>query len=144
MNTSFVMYVLPLISVIACNVAYHLLSRRIPSDSNPFAGLIITYAVACAISTVLFYFTCKTDIPKEFSKINICSILMGIAVVGIEGGFLMMYRGGWEVSKGSLVANISLAVVLAFIGIIFLKEGISARKIVGIVLCVCGVIFVNL
>lgn len=69
---------------------------------------------------------------------------MGFAVVGIEGGFLMMYRNGWEVSKGSLVANILLAVVLAFIGFLFLKEEVTVKKMIGIALCVGGVIFVNL
>ena len=144
MNESWLSYFFPLVSVVVCNVVYHLLSRKIPSGVNPFAGLIITYAVACVFSIIMFFMTCRRDITQEISKLNIYSILMGFAVVGIEGGFLMMYRNGWEVSKGSLVANILLAVVLAFIGFLFLKEEVTVKKMIGIALCVGGVIFVNL
>ena len=144
MNESWLSYFFPLVSVVVCNVVYHLLSRKIPSGVNPFAGLIITYAVACVFSIVMFFMTCRRDITQEISKLNICSILMGFAVVGIEGGFLMMYRNGWEVSKGSLAANILLAVVLAFIGFLFLKEEVTVKKMIGIALCIGGVMFVNL
>jgi len=144
MNESWLSYYLPLVSVVVCNAVYHLLSRKIPSGVNPFAGLIITYAVACIFSIIMFFMTCQRDITKEISKLNIFSILMGFAVVGIEGGFLMMYRNGWEVSKGSLVANILLAIILAIIGFLLLKEEVTVKKMIGIALCIGGVMFVNL
>ena len=137
-------YILPLLLVVASNIAYHLMSKKIPADLNPFASLIITYAVGCVISAALFFMTCRTGITKEFMKINIYSILLGVAIVGLEGGFLLMYRNGWELSRGSLAANIILAIVLAIIGTFFFKETMTAKKAIGIALCIAGVFLVNI
>ena len=48
----------------------------------------------------------------EISKINILNILLGLVVVVIEGGYIIMYRLGWEISKGVLIANICIATLL--------------------------------
>ncbi|EKQ53525.1 MAG: EamA-like transporter family [Clostridium sp. Maddingley MBC34-26] len=55
-----------------------------------------------------------------------------------------MYRVGWNISKGSLIANVSLVMLLIIIGVLFYKEHIGLYKIVGIVCCIVGLIFVNL
>nr|WP_242982139.1 MULTISPECIES: EamA family transporter [unclassified Clostridium] len=59
-------------------------------------------------------------------------------------GYLYMYRVGWNISKGSLIANVSLVMLLIIIGVLFYKEHIGLYKIVGIVCCIVGLIFVNL
>ena len=137
-------YILPLLLVVLSNTAYQLLSKKIPSALNPFAGLMVTYAVGFIISTVMFFLTCHTGTAKEFSKVNICSFLLGAAIVGLEGGFLLMYRNGWELSRGSLTANILLAIVLVVIGMIFFRESMTVKKAFGIALCIIGVFFVNI
>ncbi|WPC43368.1 transporter [Clostridium sp. JS66] len=97
---------MPLLVVIICNVCYHLTSKNMSNTSNPFIGLIATCGVACFISIITFLITSKSNLTMEISSINISNILLGLLVVGIEGGYIIMYRLGWEISKGALISNI--------------------------------------
>ena len=56
----------------------------------------------------------------------------------------MAYRAGWQVSVGSLVANIALAVILVFVGALFYQEKITGFQAVGILLCLAGLVFLNI
>ena len=44
---------------------------------------------------------------------------------------------------GSLVSNIALAVLLILIGVLLYKESINIQKIIGIGLCLTGLILIN-
>lgn len=133
----------PLLLVILCNIGYHLISKNISNGINPFLGLVGTYGVACFVSACLFMVTKNTIFQNNKSGISIYNILMGIVIIGVEGGYMLMYRAGWEISKASLMANICLAVVLMFVGVFFYKEGIDLRKIAGIALCIIGIVLLK-
>jgi drug/metabolite transporter (DMT)-like permease len=75
--------------------------------------------------------------------LNWTSPLLGIAIVGLEFGYIMAYRAGWNISVGSLVANILLALALIPIGILFYQEGFGLNKILGAILCIAGLILIN-
>jgi len=136
-------YVLSFLSAVISSTAYHLLSKSIPKNVSPFLGLALTYAVAMITSLCLFFLTCKTGFQKEFLHLSIFNVLMGFTVAGIEGGFLIMYRSGWEISKGPLSVNITLAVILLIIGAVFFKEELNIKKIIGIILCISSVFLMN-
>ena len=68
---------------------------------------------------------------------------MGIAVVGLEAGFLYMYKAGWNVSTGQIISSAILAVVLIFVGYLFYHEAITFQKIIGIAICMVGLYFIN-
>lgn len=55
----------------------------------------------------------------------------------------MAYRSGWNISIGSLVANILLALILVPVGILFYKENFGFNKVLGIAFCIAGLIFIN-
>ncbi|MPN55164.1 hypothetical protein SDC9_202843 [bioreactor metagenome] len=55
----------------------------------------------------------------------------------------MMYKVGWNISIGSLVANICLAVALVLIGVFLYRENLSMNNIIGMILCISGLIFIN-
>lgn len=69
--------------------------------------------------------------------------MLGVAIVGLEFGYIMAYRAGWNISVGSLVANIILAIVLIPVGIFFYKEGFDLNKVFGVILCLAGLILIN-
>jgi drug/metabolite transporter (DMT)-like permease len=140
MNVS---YLVPLFVVIICNVCYHLISKNISSTANTFIGLFITYGVACLISALAFLITSKNYFITEVTKVSISNILLGLVVVGVEGGYILMYRGGWEVSKGSLIANMCIAIILLIAGALVFKEGITIKKAMGISLCIMGIFLIN-
>ncbi len=136
-------YFTPLLIVIICNVCYHLISKNISSTTNTYMGLIITYGVACLISALAFFITSKNDFIEEVTKVSISNILLGLVVVGIEGGYILMYRSGWEISKGSLISNMCIAIILLIIGVLVLKEGITIKKLMGVVLYLMGFLLIN-
>lgn len=56
---------------------------------------------------------------------------------------MLMYRAGWEVSKASVCANIILAVLLLIIGTVFFKELLDIKKIIGVLLCILGIVLLR-
>lgn len=136
-------YMLPLITVVICNLFYHLLSKSIPSNVNPFLGLGATYGVAFLGSILLFFATKDSMFANENNRISLFNYLMGAVIIGVEGGYMFMYRVGWEVSKASVIANIVLAVLLVFVGVMLFNETIDLKKIIGIVFCLIGIILLK-
>lgn len=137
-------YAAPIILVIVSNTLYHLICKNTPSSVNPFAGLIVTYGTAFLGSIILMFITKKTTVYEEIQQLSITNLLMGFVIIGVEGGYMLMYQKGWEISKGSLIANISIAVILFFIGKMFFNESVSIQKILGIIACIIGIFLVNL
>lgn len=85
-----------------------------------------------------------SDVVGEISKINWVSVILALAIVGLEVGYVFVYRAGWAISTASVVANIGLACVLIVLGYFLYKENISINQIVGIVVCMFGLVLINL
>ena len=119
-------------------------SKSVPNDVNAFGTLMITYITSAIICSVLFLLMTKPDnVSFEMAKINWTSIALGVAIIGLETGYILMYRNGWKISSGSVVANICLAIALLVIGFILYKENISIKQIIGIIACAIGLILVT-
>ena len=139
-----VLYVLPIVLIVVSNVVYNVCQKSTPQSANPFSALLITYLTAAILTLIASAFY-KTDkgFLQSFNELNWTSVALGVAIVGLELGYLMAYRAGWNISVGSLVANILLAIMLIPIGILFYKEGFALTQIVGVAFCVVGLILIN-
>ena len=116
-----------------------------PSDVNPFGALMVTYLVATIISAIIFlYMVGPSNVVGEISKINWVSVILALAIVGLEVGYVFVYRAGWTISTASVVANIGLACVLIVLGYFLYRENVSINQIVGIVVCMFGLVLINL
>ena len=60
-----------------------------------------------------------------------------------EFGYILLYRAGWKISMASLLANVSVALLLAGIGVLLYKDVLMPRQIIGIILCLAGVFFLR-
>lgn len=138
------MYVFSIVLIVASNIMYNICQKSTPQNTNPFSALLVTYLIAAMLSIIAFQFY-KTDkgFFQSFKDINWTSIALGISIVGLEFGYLMAYRAGWNISIGSLVANIFLALLLIPIGIFFYKEGFEFNKVLGAAFCIVGLILIN-
>lgn len=135
----------PILIVILSNTFYNVCMKSMPGDVNPFAALFITYIVSAIITLIIFVVMVKPEnVMSEMSKVNWTSIVLAFAVVGLEFGYVFVYRAGWTVSTASVVANIGLACVLVFVGYFLYKENVSLNQILGIVVCMFGLILINL
>lgn len=138
------MYVFSIIIIVASNILYNICSKSIPEKANPFSSLFITYLTAAIITIIAFkFYKADKGLFQSFKDLNWTSIVLGFCIVGLEFGYIMAYRAGWNISIGSLVANILLALMLIPVGILFFKEGFGLNKTIGIVFCIIGLIFIN-
>ena len=101
----------PMLMVVGANTVYNICAKSVPDKLNSFAALTINYLVAAGLSMALFYLTSGggKSLVQEMVKTNWAPVVMGLTVVGLELGYIFIYRAGWKVSVASLVANIALA-----------------------------------
>jgi multidrug transporter EmrE-like cation transporter len=64
-------------------------------------------------------------------------------VVGLDVGFLMLYRSGFDVSLGQSVTQSGAALILLFAGVALFREKISLGNLAGVALCVVGLWLIN-
>lgn len=135
----------PILIVILSNTFYNICMKSMPSDVNPFGALMVTYIVSAIITAIIFVFMVKpSNVVFELSKVNWTSIVLALVLVGLEVGYVFVYRAGWSVSTVSVVANIGLACVLLVVGYFLYKENVSMQQILGIFVCMAGLILINL
>lgn len=138
------MYVMSIVIIVISNVLYNICQKSTPESVNPFSSLLVTYLTASVITVItLLFFYADKNIAQSFKQINWTSFGLGISIVGLEFGYLMAYRAGWNISEGSLIANILLALMLIPVGMLFYKEGFALNKIIGVLFCIVGLILLN-
>ncbi|MBQ2879837.1 MAG: EamA family transporter, partial [Anaerotignum sp.] len=85
----------------------------------------------------------QKNLLQEFSKANWATYVLAATIVFLEFGYLMVYRAGWPISIASLISNLVVCCILLFVGVLFYKESISARQLIGCAVCVIGLIMVS-
>ena len=130
--------------VVFSSVLYHISQRTIAPGAHPVISLIVTYLVAIGLSTILLLvFPLRTSLREAIGELNRASLVLAVAIVGLEIGFLLAYRAGWNVSLAGVATNVAGALVLLPVGIAFFKERPSALNLVGVVVCLLGLWMVN-
>ena len=138
-------YLWPMVLIVVSNVFYNILTKETPEKANPFLSLVITYLIGAVVSFIIYLMKSGSvvGVLKDLKNLNWTSFLLGIAIVGLEAGYIYLYRAGWQISIGSLVANITLAIALLLVGVCIYHDMVGLKQIIGIALCVVGLIFIN-
>jgi drug/metabolite transporter (DMT)-like permease len=133
------------ITLAICSSAlYHFVAKCTPANVNFTASLLVTYAVAFTITLFTFFFLpAKHGILAELKQLNWTSIGLAFAIVGIEFGFLLVYRAGWHLGIAAVLTNVVASLILLPVAILFFKDKISWVNIVGIFICLIGLIMLN-
>lgn len=130
---------LPIALTIAANAGYHLLQKTIRPDVSPLASLCVTYSVALAASVLALLFWPGTEpVGAALRRAGPTSYLLGVAIVGLEVGFLLAYRAGWDLAVTAAYANVAVALVLLPVGLALFGERLDARRVGGLVLAIAG------
>lgn len=134
----------PILLIVLSNCFYNICSKSTPQGIHPFGTLMITYISAAIVTGIMFVVLVRPEnVVSELSKINWTSIVLAFAIIGLETGYLLAYRAGWQVNTAPLVANTCLAVALIVIGALLYKESITLKQIAGIIVCLFGMILIN-
>lgn len=131
-------FFLPLGLTILSNVVYHLSQKSVPRNADPMLALAVTYVVALAVTVAVLLTTSGVPGGPSFRTLNWATYATGIAIVGVEFGFLLAYRSGLNVSLGAVTSNVTVALVLLPLGVLFFRERITVTNVAGIALCLIG------
>lgn len=133
----------PMLVVVGANTLYNIGTKSTPEEINAFASLSVTYLIAMLCSVGMFFVTsAEKDLALELSKINWTAFVLGIAIVGLEYGFICVYRAGWKIGVAGLFASIALACVLLLAGFLFYGEALTPRQLMGVGVCAVGLILI--
>jgi multidrug transporter EmrE-like cation transporter len=129
---------------IAATVAYHIVMKLTPAAANPYLSLAVTYAVVTVAFAVIYAaLPGAASLRAAIGELNWTTATLGIVVVFLDLGFLMIYRGGFDVSLGQIITQSAAALLLLLIGVAFFAEKLTMVNIAGILLCVLGLFLIN-
>jgi drug/metabolite transporter (DMT)-like permease len=143
MKSMFLFYISILLAI-ASSALYHFSAKSTPSNVNFPVSLVFTYLVALGITGVIaLLFPSQNGVLFELRRLNWASVLLGIAIVGIEFGFLLVYRSGWNLGLAAVLVNVVASLILVPVAILFFKDRFSWVNIVGIAVCLVGLLMLN-
>ncbi len=133
-----------IILAICSSALYHFTAKSTPSNVNYTVSLLVTYGVAFIVVLFTFvFFPLRNGIAFELKQLNWASIGLAIAIVGIEFGFLLTYRSGWNLGIAAVLVNVVASLILVPVAIFFFKDKISWVNILGILVCLVGLVMLN-
>ena len=129
---------------ILCTVGYHLVLKLTPAGVNPLLSLMLTYAlVTLVFGVILLVAPGGFEWRHELRQINWTALALAAVIVGLDLGFLYLYRGGFEVSLGALVTQSAAAMLLLVVGVTVFREKLTTANAAGLLLCLAGLWLVN-
>lgn len=128
--------------IIGGGVLYHLCQKATPAALDPFLALCLSFGLASL--TCLGISLARHHVSTEqLHRLNWASVVLALALVGIESGYLIGYRYGLKLNITSFVCNTVIALVLLGVGTFFYRESFSLRSAIGMVLCAAGLLLLR-
>lgn len=144
MKYSMFLFYFSIILAICSSALYHFVAKSTPAGVNFGISLLVTYAVAFGLVLLtLFFFPMRHGLAFELEQLNWSSVGLAIAIVGIEFGFLLTYRSGWHLGIAAVLVNVVTSLLLVPVAILLFKDKISWINILGIFVCLLGLVMLN-
>ena len=128
-----------LVLAVVSTFGYHLVIKLTPATVNPLVSLAVTYATV----TVLFAAAAVlapdgAPLRESLRQVNWTALALAGTIVGLDLGFLLLYRSGFDLSLGQLVTQSAAALMLIVAGVALFRERLSLSALAGIGLCMAG------
>jgi drug/metabolite transporter (DMT)-like permease len=144
MKKSMFLFYFSITLAICSSALYHFSAKSTPANVNFSISLVVTYLVALGIVLLTtFFFPAKNGLAIELKQLNWASFLLAIAIVGIEFGFLLVYRSGWNLGIAAVLVNVVASLILVPAAIFVFKDKLNWVNIVGILVCLVGLVMLN-
>lgn len=130
---------------VVSNVLYHVFLKVTPASVNPILSLLVTYLTAATLTAMLylFYPGKEASVLAGLKELNWASYALGLAIVGLEVGFILAYRAGWNISLAALISSTMVSLLLIPVGLLLFREGLTMVQALGMALCLAGLVLVN-
>ena len=137
-------YIWPIALVVLSNILYQICAKSVPHGMDPLASLTVTYLVAAAVCGALYFALNRGgNLLHEYGRMNWAPVVLGVVIIGLEVGWIYAYKAGWPVSTGFIVQSSFLCVALVFVGRLLYREALTWNKLLGVAICMIGLIFIN-
>ena len=128
-----------LVLAVVSTFGYHLVIKLTPATVNPLVSLAVTYATV----TVLFAAAAVlapdgAPLRESLRQVNWTALALAGTIVGLDLGFLLLCRSGFDLSLGQLVTQSAAALMLIIVGVAAFRERLSVANVSGIALCIAG------
>lgn len=134
----------PILLIVVSSICYQICAKSSPDFMHPLAVLVIAYAVGAVGCAILYMILNRGgNLLAEIKSSNKIPYLIGICLIGLEVGTIYMYKTGWAVNTGYIVHSSLIAVGLLVAGYFLFHEPITLNKVVGVVICMVGLYFIN-
>jgi uncharacterized membrane protein len=138
------MFWFAILLTIVSNVFYHIFQKITPQDANPVLALAVSYLVAGLVClALLFLFPLEEGMRQSVRQLNWVTIGLAFTLVGLELGFLLAYRAGWDISLAGLASNATVSVLLLPVGILIFKEQLTRTNTTGVLITIIGLVLMN-
>jgi drug/metabolite transporter (DMT)-like permease len=133
-----------IILAILSSALYHFVAKSTPANVNFTVSLLVTYATAFFTILLTFpFFPIQDGLMAELKKLNWASFGLALGAVGIEFGFLLMYRAGWNLGISSVLTTVFASLILVPVAVFVFKDKVSWVNIAGILVCLVGLVMLN-
>lgn len=141
---SMFLFYFSIILAIASSVLYHFVQKSTPRNVNFAVSLLVTYVVSIAITLLLFvFFPPQYGFFTELRGLNWASYVLALSLVGLEVGFLLVYRSGWNIGIAAVLVNVVASLILVPVAIYVFNDKLNWVNIVGILVCLVGLMMLN-
>lgn len=139
-----IMYYVSISVAIVSSALYHFSQKATPRTVNPPIALLTTYAVAMVLTAgLLCFMSAKKGFLSEIRQLNWASFLLAASIVGLEVGFLLVYRSGWNIGLAAVLVNVVASLLLVPVALLLFKDKLNWVNIAGILTCLVGLIMLN-
>ena len=135
-------YFFPPILIVLGLVVYQVSQKSTDQNANPFVVVIIAYLIGIAACIGGYFLIPRQDgaLVPMMRTVVWSALGIGLGAAAIEIGFMLAYRAGWNLSLLPVAVNVCGAVLLILIGVMAFRESLSTEKIIGILLCIGGLV----
>ena len=139
-------YFFPPILIVLGLVVYQVSQKSTDQAANPFVVVIMAYLIGI-LACIGGYFLIPrqdADLVPMMRTVVWPALGIGLGAAAIEIGFMLAYRAGWNLSLLPVSVNVCGAMLLILIGMIAFRESLSMEKVIGILLCIGGLILITI
>jgi drug/metabolite transporter (DMT)-like permease len=139
-----VLFYFSILLAIASSALYHFAQKQIPAGVNPVVSVIVTYIVSLILCLLLLFFLpAENGIKAALKQLNWASYVLALALVGLEVGFLLAYRAGWNIGIAAVLVNVAASLILVPVALLVFKDKLSLVNIIGILVCLAGLVMLR-
>ena len=124
----------PILLTVLSSAVYHFMLKQTSAKGSPLLVLFWSYGLAALVCMIALMF--RSGPVKVFSVFQEdrawLPMILALAVVGIEFGYIWSYKSGGKVGQVSMITQMVSLIFMMVLGYLVMKEPLTFKKGFGI------------